>query len=123
MRSCKIIEAEKIYQKVLLQTDKENIMKIKADVSRRGDVRDMFDRVMNKFGRVDVLINNAGINIDRPFLEMTEDTEHYERAISTIPMGRLGSPEDIFKVIDFMINRSDYITGQNFFVNGGSFMH
>ncbi len=29
-------------------------------------------------------------------------------------MGRLGEPEDICRVIRFLIEESDYITGQNF---------
>ena len=37
-------------------------------------------------------------------------------------MGRLGSAEDIFKTIRFLVEDSSYMTGQNLFVNGGHFM-
>ena len=42
--------------------------------------------------------------------------------INTIPMGRQGKPEDIFKAAEFIVEDADYITGQNFFVNGGNLM-
>src|ERR1044072_1396402 len=36
---------------------------VQADVSQESDVTAMFDRVMSEYGRVDFLINNAGIQI------------------------------------------------------------
>jgi NAD(P)-dependent dehydrogenase (short-subunit alcohol dehydrogenase family) len=33
----------------------------------------MFDGAIEKFGRVDILINLAGINRDAPFSEITDD--------------------------------------------------
>jgi 3-oxoacyl-[acyl-carrier protein] reductase len=32
----------------------------------------MVDAVMDTFGRIDILINNAGLSVDRPFLDMSE---------------------------------------------------
>jgi 3-oxoacyl-[acyl-carrier protein] reductase len=44
-----------------------------CDVTRAADVRDMFARVEAQFGRVDVLVNNAGDLVDRrPLAEVTE---------------------------------------------------
>jgi NAD(P)-dependent dehydrogenase (short-subunit alcohol dehydrogenase family) len=45
---------------------------IAADVSRVDDVRSLFQRTVEEFGTVDILINNAGIGIPRPLLEYTE---------------------------------------------------
>jgi len=36
-------------------------MPVYADVSKEGDVHDMFDRVVEKFSQIDFLVNNAGI--------------------------------------------------------------
>ena len=48
--------------------------------------------------------------------------ENYDKAVGTIPAGRLGSPEDIFNTIFFLVNDSTYVTGQNFIVDGGYLM-
>ena len=45
-----------------------------ADVSDKSQVDQLFDTVLERFGRVDVLVNNAGlINVERHFLEGDED--------------------------------------------------
>jgi 3-oxoacyl-[acyl-carrier protein] reductase len=212
-------EADRLCKTLSEQVGRENLLKAQADVSDRKQVRAMFDQAVERFGQVDALINNAGINLDGPFLDMTDEqwsrvidtnltgtficsqefaihfggdpgrighivnisaatglrarkngvnycaskagvilltkclalelapqirvnciipgyidtdelrtrynlseSENYERVIGTVPMGRLGTADDLFKVIDFIINESDYITGQNFPVNGGHFM-
>lgn len=44
-----------------------------GDVSKRDDVQSMIDATVAKFGRLDILINNAGIEINKPFLDVTDD--------------------------------------------------
>jgi acetoacetyl-CoA reductase/3-oxoacyl-[acyl-carrier protein] reductase len=39
-----------------------------------------------------------------------------------IPIGTLGTPEDIAKMARFLVETGKYITGQNFFVDGGLLM-
>jgi glucose 1-dehydrogenase len=43
----------------------------KADVSREDEVRAMFRNVIEEFGTIDILINNAGLQRDAPFERMT----------------------------------------------------
>ena len=199
-----------------ISTFSDCILKIKADVSDRKQVRNMFDKVVDKFGKVDVLINNAGLNIDDSFLNMTDEKwkkvidtnltgtficsqefafhfkgekghiinfgastgikgrkngvnycsakagvitltrclalelapkirvnciipglidteevmtrfnlyekENYDNVIKTIPVERMGTPNDIYRVVNFLINEDTYINGQNIFVNGGNYM-
>lgn len=38
-----------------------NAIAIRADVAKAGDVKDLFEKVKTTYGRVDVLVNNAGI--------------------------------------------------------------
>ena len=44
-----------------------------GDVTKRDDVQSMIDATVAKFGRLDILINNAGIEINKPFLDVTDD--------------------------------------------------
>lgn len=210
------LEAERLRAEIAEVRGAEEVMTVQADVGRRDEVRRMFDRIEADWGEVEVLINNAGLNMDGPFLAMTD--EQWERVIATnltgtflcsqeyalrykgnsgrilnlgaatalhgrknganycsakagvialtkclalelapriavnclvpgyietdevverynlknparraeiektIPMGRLGTPDDVFRTAEFIITAADYVTGQNFFVNGGNFM-
>ena len=44
-----------------------------GDVSKRADVEQMINQVVQKFGRLDIAVSNAGIEIKKPFLEVTDD--------------------------------------------------
>jgi glucose 1-dehydrogenase len=46
---------------------------VEADVSKRDQVEAMVSRVVSELGRIDICLNNAGIEIRRPFLETTDD--------------------------------------------------
>ena len=46
---------------------------VQADVSRRADTDRLRDTVLEAFGQIDILVSNAGIVIDKPFIESTED--------------------------------------------------
>lgn len=50
---------------------------IKCDVSKELEVMGMIDQTLKTFGRLDILINNAGIVFDVPFAERTLD--HWKR--------------------------------------------
>jgi len=52
---------------------------VQADVGKRDEVQTMVARVVNEWGRLDVAVNNAGIETKRPFLEATD--EEWERVI------------------------------------------
>jgi 3-oxoacyl-[acyl-carrier protein] reductase len=54
-------------------------MLVPADVSNSQEVGSMVKLVDAAYGSVDVLVNNAGINIDKPFLDMTD--EEWDRVI------------------------------------------
>ena len=45
----------------------------KVDVSSHGDVEDLFEAILSRFGKLDVLVNNAGITRDTLLMRMSED--------------------------------------------------
>jgi len=51
----------------------ENLFLIKADVGNINEVNVMIDFCLSKFGRVDVLVNNAGISQIKPFADISEE--------------------------------------------------
>ena len=52
---------------------------VRADVGRKQDVDEMFDRTLAEFGGLDILVNNAGIQTWKPLLELTE--EEWDRVL------------------------------------------
>ena len=46
---------------------------VQADVADATAVSAMTAAVLDAFGGIDILINNAGINVDKPLLDLTED--------------------------------------------------
>lgn len=58
----------------------ERGLAVGADVSLRADVEKMIADIVAKFGRLDVVVNNAGIEIKRPFLEITD--EEWQRVLN-----------------------------------------
>ncbi|HEX2078000.1 MAG TPA: 3-oxoacyl-ACP reductase family protein [Longimicrobium sp.] len=60
---------------------RERLLCCRADVADREQVQELMDRAHHAFGSIDVLVNNAGLNVDRPFLEMTE--EEWDRVVDT----------------------------------------
>lgn len=51
---------------------------VRADVSKLDDVRGLVGEVIERFGRIDILVNNAAIMMKGSIVE-TEDEEFYER--------------------------------------------
>jgi NAD(P)-dependent dehydrogenase (short-subunit alcohol dehydrogenase family) len=65
----------------LVQDAGRRAVVIPTDVTKRDDLAAMVERTLAAFGRIDVLVNNAGIYRAAPALEVTE--EHWD-AIMTI---------------------------------------
>ena len=49
----------------------EDTLAIKADITNVKEVNEMINKALEKFGEIDVLINNAGITRDKTFVKMT----------------------------------------------------
>ena len=59
----------------------EEAIFVQADVSVEQDVLRLFDKTIDQFGTVDILINNAGVTYSQPFLETT--VEIWQQAFAT----------------------------------------
>ena len=59
-------------QAQMLQKKNDNIEIYKADVSKREEVHNMINYILNKYGRIDILINNAGIAESKMFTDITD---------------------------------------------------
>ncbi|WP_366922249.1 glucose 1-dehydrogenase [Metallumcola ferriviriculae] len=54
---------------------------LKCDVTKKADIKNMVDTTLKEFGKIDILINNAGMNIRKPLVEYEE--EEYDKVIAT----------------------------------------
>jgi len=198
----------------LLQNGAPQAAAIQADVSDPVQAAKLIEEVINQFGRIDVLVNNAGINIDRSMKNLTvEDwntviqtdlnsyfytvkaalpyfmqqksgkiinissvigqmgnfgqsnyaaakagiigftktaalelarsnvtvnaicpgfiaTEMYEgipekakeAIVARIPLGRVGTPQEVARAVRYLIVDGDYFTGETLSMNGGLYM-
>lgn len=47
---------------------------VRADLSNEDDIKNMIDKIINEFGKIDILVNNAAIEINSDFKEKTKET-------------------------------------------------
>ena len=71
-----------------------------GDVSKREDMDDVVNTAMNEFGKIDILINNAGVNKDALVTKMTK-----EQWNGVIEVDLTGAFNCIQAVVDVMINQ------------------
>ena len=71
-------DCEKVVEEI--KKGKGEAIAIKCDVSKKAEVDGMIRKTVDEFGKVDVLVNNAGICQFKPFLDLTE--EEWDRTIN-----------------------------------------
>lgn len=64
-------EAKKTVSEI--ETSSGKAIACKADISDIEQVKSMVDTIIDAYGSIDILINNAGLSIDGPFLDMKEE--------------------------------------------------
>ena len=64
-----------------LKNEINNIDIFKADMSKRDEVKSLVEYTLNKYGKIDVLVNNAGISNEKLFQDITD--EDWQNVINT----------------------------------------
>jgi len=77
-------------------------MAVVADMSIEDDVKKLVKTAAEKFGRIDVLVNNAGFGMFKPVSEMT--TEEYDRLFNVNVRGVFVASREVLK---YMIEQND----------------
>ena len=63
----------------------EHVLAIPAHIAREADVDRLFDQTTDRFGRVDVLVNNVGMNLFTPSVTETEPAM-WQKIIDSKPL-------------------------------------
>ena len=56
-----------------IEADGGQALAVQADISQVADIRRLFQETLARFGKLDILINNAGVAIYKPLAEATEE--------------------------------------------------
>ncbi|MCY8788719.1 SDR family oxidoreductase [Bacillus inaquosorum] len=88
---------------------------IQADLSRVAGVESLFTKTIEAFGKVDILINNAGVNIYQPIEKVTE--EDFDKQFNLNAKGTFFACQQAMKYMEEkgrIINFSTSVVGQMF---------
>ena len=77
------LEAKTLEEEIKIYNVK--VLLIKCDVGVESEVKEMFDKVIKEMGRIDVVINNAGIAIDTMFIDKSID--NFKKILDTNLIG------------------------------------
>ncbi len=58
-----------------------NVLPLKVDVTDAQQVREMAEKILNKFGRIDILVNNAGGGLKGPFSILEKEEQDWNRVV------------------------------------------
>lgn len=91
----------------------------KADISKRDEIKKMIDFTIEKFGRIDVLVNNAGIDQEKMFQDISD--EDWKKIIDVDLYSVFATTQEV--VSNMINNKSGAIVNISscYGVNGGSF--
>ncbi len=67
--------------KIIADNYSVDVLCVKADVSDKAQVDDMIEKIKAKFSTIDVLVNNAGISLQKLFTDITP--QEWDEVIST----------------------------------------
>src|SRR5579863_10304154 len=68
-------------------TPSDNLVLVEGDIGRQQTANQAVEAAINTFGAIDVLVNNAGIFLNKPFLDFT--IEDFDALVATNLLGFL----------------------------------
>jgi len=66
-----IADLEKVAQQI--EALGQRALAVETNIAEKGEVDNMVAKTLERFGTIDILVNNAAINIMRPLIELRED--------------------------------------------------
>jgi glucose 1-dehydrogenase len=83
--------------------------------------------MMTKTMALELALDNIRANVVAPGaiatdmnVDLEEDKQKLEEVLHRIPMRKIGSPEEVANVVEFLASdKASYVTGSTFFVDGG----
>jgi len=88
---------------------------LQADLSKLNAVKELFTKTIDEFGRLDILINNAGLMITKPLLDITEDD--FDKQFAVNVKGTFFACQQAMKYMENkgrIVNFSTSVAGQMF---------
>ncbi len=76
-------------------SDQENIHFLKMDITSDADVKTSVDQVMTREGRIDIVVNNAGMTLSGPTLDFS--SEDFKTIVDTNAIGSFRLLKGIFQ--------------------------
>ena len=81
-----------------IETKGGKAIAVQADMSRIADARRLIQETAERFGRLDILINNAGMALFKPLIETTE--QEFDRVFALNTRGPYFTMQEAAKVIE-----------------------
>ncbi|MEQ8196497.1 MAG: SDR family oxidoreductase [Clostridiaceae bacterium] len=56
----------------------DGVFNVKCDITKKGSVEEMVNTIVQKYGKIDALVNNAGVNVPRLLVDFKGERPEYE---------------------------------------------
>jgi 3-oxoacyl-[acyl-carrier protein] reductase len=89
-------EAVAAIKKAAKESNKARVIGVQADVGLAADIQRGYDEVMKAFGKVDIIVNNAGTSRAMPFEKVTDEILHgdiEQKLFAAVRLIRLVAPQ------------------------------